>query len=107
MHRYHPSGSWKQLPLAFNLMANPESASVLRMAYRQLELSRRLTFEQVMSNRALAIGVRNLAAAIARRRASGNATQSTPNAYEIAKDMDPVFEFWPEINYSGAEIGDR
>ena len=66
--------SGKQIPLAFNPMSNPESASVLRSAYTRLELSRRLSFEQVMSNRAYAIGVRNLADAIARRVACGTSS---------------------------------
>ncbi len=67
MRRHTQSGSDKQIPLALNLMAGPESISVLRTAYTRLELSRHLTFEQAMSNRAYAIGVRNLADAIARR----------------------------------------
>ena len=67
MRRHAQFGSDKQIPLALNLMAGPESTWVLRMAYTRLELSRRLTFEQVMSNRACAIGVRNLADAIVRR----------------------------------------
>lgn len=45
---------------------------------------RHLAFEQVMSDRAYAIGVRNLADAIARRWASRNSTKSTPTANEIA-----------------------
>lgn len=106
MHRHNQSGSGKQLQLAFNLMENPESMSVLRTAYRQLELSRRLTFEQVMSARALAIGIRNLAEAIARRRASGNSTNSAPTTNEIAWGMDPWLELRPEVNYSGAEVRD-
>ena len=60
-----------------------------------------------MSNRALAIGVRNLAEAIARRRASGNSTQSAPITEEIATDLDPVLELRAEIDYSGAEKEDR
>jgi hypothetical protein len=67
MRRHAQSGSDKQIPLALHLLAGPESTSVLRTAYTRLELSRRLTFEQVMSNRAYAIGVRNLADAIVRR----------------------------------------
>lgn len=106
MHRHNQSGSGKQLSLAFNPMENPESISVLLTAYRQLELSRRLTFEQVMSARALAIGVRNLAEGIARRRASGNSTTSAPTTNEIAWGMDPLLELQPEINYSGAEERD-
>lgn len=69
------SGSAKQIPLAFNPMASLDSASALRTAYTRLELSRRLSFEQVMSNRAYAIGVRNLADAIARRVARASSTR--------------------------------
>jgi hypothetical protein len=61
------SGSGKQIPLAFNPMASIDGKATLRSAYARLELSRRLSFEQVMSNRAYAIGVRNLADAMARR----------------------------------------
>jgi hypothetical protein len=45
----------------------PASESSLREAYARLELSRFLTFEQAMSDPAYAIGIRNLADAIARR----------------------------------------
>jgi hypothetical protein len=69
------SGSGKQIPLAFYPMANPDSTSVLRSAYTRLALSRRLSFEQVMSNHAYAIGVRNLADAIARRAACETSTR--------------------------------
>jgi hypothetical protein len=69
------SGSAKQIPLAFNPMAGVDSMSVLRTAYTRLELSRRLSFEQVMSNRAYAIGVRNLADAMARRSACASSTR--------------------------------
>ena len=69
------SGSGKQIPLAFNPMAGLDSTSVLRSAYTRLELSRRFSFEQVMSNRAFAIGVRNLADAMARRGACGYSTK--------------------------------
>jgi hypothetical protein len=68
MRHHAQSGSGNQIPLAFNPMGTLDSTSVLRTAYTRLELSRRLSFEQVMSNRAYAIGVRNLADAIARRR---------------------------------------
>ena len=68
MHHHAQSGYGKQIPLALNPMGTLDGASVLRTAYTRLELSRRLSFEQVMSNRAYAIGVRNLADAIARRR---------------------------------------
>lgn len=107
MHRHTQSGSGKQIPLAFDLMANPESESVLRAAYRRLELSRHLSFEQVMSDRAYAVGVRNLADAIARRGASGNSAKSTTTTNAIAKEMGPLLELRPEISYSGVEKGDR
>jgi len=66
------SGSGKQIPLAFIPIAGFDSASVLRKAYTRLALSRRLSFEQVMSNHAYAIGVRNLADAMARGGAALN-----------------------------------
>ena len=52
------SGSAKQIPLALIPMVGFDSNSVLRSAYTRLELSRRLSFEQVMSNRAYAIARR-------------------------------------------------
>ena len=67
MRHHAQSGSAKQIPLAFSLMGSPAPKSVLHAAYERLELSRRLSFEQVMANRVYAIGVRNLADAIARR----------------------------------------
>jgi hypothetical protein len=67
MRRHTQSGSDKWIPLALNLIAGPESTRILRRAYTRLELSRRTTFEQLMSSRAYAIGVRNLADAIVRR----------------------------------------
>jgi hypothetical protein len=107
MRRHTQSGSGKQIPLAFNLMASPESTSVLRTAYTRLELSQHLTFEQVMSDRLYAIGVRNLADAIVRREASGHSTKGTPTTSEIGKPMDSLLELRPAINYSGDEKGDR
>jgi hypothetical protein len=70
------SGSAKQIPLALYPMAALDSGSVLRSAYTRLELSRRLSFEQVMSNRAYAIGVRNLADAMERRRSYANPSKN-------------------------------
>lgn len=87
MHRHTQSGSGKQIPLAFNPMANPENSSALRTAYRRLELSRYLSYEQAMSNPTYAIGVRNLADAIARREASGNSTKRPRTADVIASNM--------------------
>lgn len=49
-------------------MAHLARESALRAAYVRLQLSARLSFEQVMSDPAYAIGIRNLADAIARRR---------------------------------------
>jgi hypothetical protein len=66
------SGSAKQIPLALYPMAGLDSSLVLRSAYTRLQLSRRLSFEQAMSNRAYAIGVRNLADAMTRRSAGAN-----------------------------------
>jgi hypothetical protein len=103
MRHHTQSGSGKQIPLAFNPMASLDSKSVLRTAYTRLKLSRRLSFEQAMSNRACAIGVRNLADAIARRGASGNSTKSNSTANAIAKNMDPLLDLRPAIDYSGAE----
>jgi len=108
MHRDNHSGSWKQLPLALNLNADSESLSVLHAAYSRLKLSRRLTFEQVMTDRALAIGIRHLADAIARRRATGNPTKSIPTARgEMAISMDPEFDLQPEPDFRSAEYGDH
>ena len=107
MHRQDHPGSWKQLPLAFNLNADPESMSALRAAYSRLSLSRRFTFEQVMSDRALAIGIRHLAEAIARRQALGYPAESTPTTNEIPEGTDRKFGFQPEINRSGTDRGDH
>ncbi len=56
-----------QLPLPLEPLANPRTDAALRAAYRRVEISRRLTYEQAMSRTACAIGIRNLADAIARR----------------------------------------
>jgi len=79
MRHHTQSGSGKQISLAFNPMAITDSKSVLYMAYGKLELSRHLSFEQVMSIRVIAIGVRNMADAITRREGGGiEHEQSTP-----------------------------
>ena len=96
-----------QIPLDLDPLTSPTRESTLRAAFRRLEISRSLTFEQVMHDSAYAIGIRNLADAIARRGASGNPTRSTPITNEIAEDMDPLLSIRPEINYSGAGKGDR
>ena len=57
-----------QIPLDLDPAAGSARASMLRAAYVRLRLSRRLSFEQVMSEPVYAIGIRNLAHAIARRR---------------------------------------
>ena len=75
MRRHAQSGSAQQIPLAFYTMPAPEGMSALRRAYTRLELSRRLSFEQAMANRTYAIGVRNLADAIARRAARARAAK--------------------------------
>jgi hypothetical protein len=67
MRRHAQYNSGKQIPLSLNPTANIEGGLILRAAYTRLELSRQLTFEQVMSNVTYAVGVRNLADAIARR----------------------------------------
>jgi len=89
MHHHAQSGSGKQIPLAFNPMGTLDSPSVLHTAYTRLELSRRLSFEQVMSNRAYAIGVRNLADAIARRRLVETRAKSIAADRVAAKNAAP------------------
>jgi hypothetical protein len=79
-------------------MASVDSVSVLRRAYTRLELSQRLSFEQAMSNRAFAIGVRNLADAMARRGSCSNSTKG--NA--AVKEMDFLSGFRHENNHSRA-----
>lgn len=69
MHRRAQSGSEKQLPLELDATAQRARESALRAAYVRLRLSARLSFEQVMAESACAIGIRNLADAMARRRA--------------------------------------
>jgi hypothetical protein len=101
------SGFGKQIPLAFNPMASVDGKAILRSAYTRLELSRRLSFEQVMSNRAYAIGVRNLADAMARRRTSGISRKSNSGANAVAENMDPGPDLRPGIDYPGAEEGKR
>lgn len=52
------------LPLDMDQSDQPD----LRAAFADLEISRRLSFEQAMADPALAIGIRGTAEAIARRR---------------------------------------
>jgi hypothetical protein len=56
-----------QLALGLEPAGNPRSEAALRAAYRRVDISRRLSYEQAMSRTACAIGIRNLAEAIARR----------------------------------------
>ena len=105
MRHHTQSGLGKQIPLAFNPMAIHESKSVLYMAYGRLELSRHLSFEQVMANRVIAIGVRNMADAITRRGCSANASMSSPRADAMSKHADPGFEDRSEEDRSGLERG--
>jgi hypothetical protein len=107
MRRYTQFVSGKQLPLALGLMEIPASKSALLKAYRRLEFSRRLSFEQVMSDPAYAIGVRNLADAIARRRTSGYAMNGTPTNAKPADDMDTPLAPRTEFHYSAHAKGDR
>jgi hypothetical protein len=79
MHRHAQHVSEKQIPLNLEPTANPAGESALRAAYKRLELLRCLTFEEVMSNRALAIGIRNLADAIARRGTAASTTKAHAN----------------------------
>lgn len=64
-----PRGS--QIPLALEPVDGPQAESVLRGEYRRLPISRRLSFEQAMADTALAICIRNLAEAKARREGAG------------------------------------
>jgi hypothetical protein len=56
-----------QIPLALEPEDGAQTESVMRGEYRRLPISRRLTFEQAMADTALAICIRNLAEAKARR----------------------------------------
>jgi hypothetical protein len=79
MHRHARHISENQIPLDLEPTASPTGESAQRAAYKRLKLSRYLTFEQVMSNRALAIGIRNLAHAIALRVFAGRTTRAHAN----------------------------
>jgi hypothetical protein len=57
-----------QIPLALEPVDSAQAESALRGEYRRMQISRRLTFEQAMADTALAICIRNLAEATARRR---------------------------------------
>ncbi len=75
MDRYARHASAKQLPLDLDLdpVARAARESALREAYRRLQLSVHLSFEQVMSDPAYAIGIRNLAHAMSRRSGAASA----------------------------------
>ena len=107
MRRHTQFDSGKQIPLAFDLMAIPAGEPALLAAYRRLELSRRLSFKQVMSDRAYAIGVRNLADAIARRGTSGYAANRTLSTIEPAEDMDTLLTHRNEFHHSANAKGGR
>jgi hypothetical protein len=68
MHRHAQHVSEKQILLDLDPTVHLARESALRAAYVRLQLSARLSFEQVMSDPTYAIGIRNLADAIARRR---------------------------------------
>ena len=73
MHRHAQSASAKQIPLDLDQRVQLARESALRAAYVRLRLSARLSFEQVMADPAYAIGIRNLADAMARRRSGVSA----------------------------------
>jgi len=70
MHRHAQHASAKQIPLDLDLDPTAQAGreSALRAAYARLQLSGHLSFEQVMSDPVYAIGIRNLAHAMAHRR---------------------------------------
>jgi hypothetical protein len=107
MRRHTQFDTRQQIPLPLGRMEIPASESALLKAYRRLEFSRRLSFEQVMSDPSYAIGVRNLADAIARRRTSGYAMNGTPTNAKPADDMDTPLAHRTEFHYSANAKGDR
>lgn len=76
MHRHTRHVAEMQIPLDLEPTVNAGSESALRAAYQRLRLSRKFSFERAMSNRALAIGIHNLADAIARRLVTRRATKA-------------------------------
>lgn len=68
-----------QIPLALEPVDSPQAESALRSEYRRMQISRRLTFEQVMSDTALVICIRNLAEAAARRRSPEHPARGAGN----------------------------
>ena len=73
MHTRAQHVSERQIPLDLDPTAQLARESALRAAYVRLQLSARFSFEQVMSDPVIAIGIRNLADAIARRRGTASA----------------------------------
>jgi hypothetical protein len=67
MPRLGRAAPFGQMSLGLELEADACSEAALRAVYRRLELSRRKTFEQALSSRAFAIGVRNVAGVLVRR----------------------------------------
>jgi len=70
MQRYAQRASAQQIPLDLDPADQSARDSALRAAYVRLRLSARFSFEQVMSDPAYAIGIRNLADAMARRQSA-------------------------------------
>lgn len=67
MARAYPNSADLQLPLALDPPDGPQSESALRIQYRRMQISHRMTFAQAMSDIAIAICIRNLAEAATRR----------------------------------------
>jgi len=68
MHARNQHASAGQIPLDLDPAVRLARESRLRAAYARLQLARHLSFEQMMAHPVYAIGIRNLADAIARRR---------------------------------------
>ena len=79
MQRHPQHVSENQIPLDLGPTAQPARESALRAAYLRLELSRYLIFEQAMADPTLAIGIRNLADAMARRGTAESNTDARAN----------------------------
>jgi len=95
--RTQSNNNGRQLALALDPRANSANGPALFAAYRRLDLSRRLSFEQVMSDRAYAIGVRNLADAIARRGTCRN--PKTRACGETAQDSNTPSSSRTDVNH--------
>jgi len=67
MPRHGQYASVMQIPLELDPPTSPTQESTLRAAFSRLEISRSLTLDQAMHDTAYAIGIRNLAEAMARR----------------------------------------